>query len=85
MPEFERVRGLYFGGFVFPCEVILFTDTNATWSRNENIQTFLLITTYTSCEYSCGIFYLRQTLFIYSALLKAIFPLQVLHLDFSSS
>lgn len=37
-------------------KAILFPDTYDTLLGNENIQTFLLIATYTSCEYTYGIF-----------------------------
>lgn len=70
IPNFESIQELYFG-LLSPFTAILFSDIYDALLGNENIQTFLLIVTYTSCEYTYGIFYLRQdTLFINSLMLK---------------
>lgn len=42
----------YILGFLFSFKAILFPDTYDTSLGNENTLTFLLIATYTSCEYT---------------------------------
>ena len=65
----------YILGFFFPLKAMLLPDTYYTWLGNENIQTFLLIATYTSCEYTYGIFYLRQNTFHLQLCTQRLFPL----------
>lgn len=58
----------YILGFLFSFKAILFPDTYDTSLGNENTLTFLLIATYTSCEYTYEFSILDKTLFAWTVL-----------------